>query len=84
MRTALNRLISAGDMADDGRVITGRAGHHCRGVRRLTTAMMPPPAEPFDPAPLLQARVDGAARVGVQQNHYSVRARYAGRPLDFS
>ena len=40
------------------------------------------PAEPFDPARLLQARVDGRARVCVRQNYYySVPARYAGRRL---
>jgi hypothetical protein len=42
-------------------------------------AMVPLPAEPFDPARLLQARVDGRARVCVRQNYYSVPARYAGR-----
>jgi hypothetical protein len=41
--------------------------------------MLPLPAEPFDPARLLQARVDGRARVCVRQNYYSVPARYAGR-----
>jgi Mu transposase, C-terminal domain len=43
--------------------------------------MGPLPAEPFDPARLLQARVDGRARVCVRQNYYSVPARYAGRRL---
>ena len=38
-------------------------------------AMLPLPAEPFDPARLLQARVDGRARVCVRQNYYSVPAR---------
>jgi hypothetical protein len=33
----------------------------------------------FDPARLLQARVDNRARVCVRQNYYSVPARYAGR-----
>jgi hypothetical protein len=39
------------------------------------------PAEVFDAARLLQARVDGRARVCVRQNHYSVPVRYAGRRL---
>src|SRR5690349_1587240 len=43
--------------------------------------MAPLPAEPFDPARLLQARVDSRARVCVRQNYYSVPARYAGRRL---
>jgi hypothetical protein len=41
--------------------------------------MMALPAEMFDPARLLQARVDNRARVCVRQNYYSVPARYAGR-----
>ena len=43
--------------------------------------MMPLPAELFDPARLLTARVDSRARVCVRQNYYSVPARYAGRRL---
>jgi hypothetical protein len=40
-------------------------------------AMLPLRSEPFDPARLLQARVDHRARVCVRQNYYSVPARYA-------
>jgi hypothetical protein len=39
------------------------------------------PAEPFDTARLLSARVDNRARVSVRQCYYSVPARYAGRRL---
>ena len=39
------------------------------------------PAEMFDPARLLPARVDSRARICVRQNYYSVPARYAGRRL---
>ena len=39
------------------------------------------PAEMFDPARLLTARVDSRARICVRQNYYSVPARYAGRRL---
>jgi hypothetical protein len=39
------------------------------------------PGEPFDPARLLEARVDNRARVSVRQCFYSVPARYAGRRL---
>jgi hypothetical protein len=42
---------------------------------------MPLPAEAFDPARLLEARVDNRARVSVRQCFYSVPARYAGRRL---
>lgn len=39
------------------------------------------PAEAFDCAWLLEARVDDLARVSVRQCFYSVPARYAGRRL---
>ena len=78
---ALNQLISTGDMADDGRVITGRPVTIAAAFAEEQRAMGPLPGEPFDPARLLQARVDGRARVCVRQNYYSVPARYAGRRL---
>jgi hypothetical protein len=78
---ALNQLISAADLVDDGRVITGRPVTIAAAFAEEQLAMGPLPAEPFDPARLLQARVDGRARVCVRQNYYSVPARYAGRRL---
>src|SRR5215472_3841644 len=78
---ALNQLIAAADMVDDGRVITGRPVTIAAAFAAEQLAMLPLPAEPFDPARLLQARVDGRARVCVRQNYYSVPARYAGRRL---
>jgi transposase/predicted nucleic acid-binding protein len=78
---ALNQLISAGDMVDDGRVITGRPVTIAAAFAEEQPAMLPLPDEPFDPARLLQARVDARARVCVRQNYYSVPARYAGRRL---
>jgi transposase len=78
---ALNQLIAAADIVDDGRVITGRAVTIAAAFAAEQPAMAPLPAEPFDPARLLQARVDGRARVCVRQNYYSVPARYAGRRL---
>ena len=78
---ALNQLIGAADVVDDGRVITGRAATVAAAFAEEQPAMGPLPAEPFDPARLLQARVDGRARVCVRQNYYSVPARYAGRRL---
>jgi hypothetical protein len=78
---ALNKLISAADMVDDGRVITGRPVMVAAAFAAEQLAMAPLPAEPFDPARLLQARADGRARVCVRQNYYSVPARYAGRRL---
>src|ERR1700677_4005921 len=78
---ALNQLIAAGDIVDDGRVITGRPVTIAAAFAAEQPAMGPLPAEPFDPARLLQARVDSRARVCVRQNYYSVPARYAGRRL---
>ena len=78
---ALNQLIAADDLVDDGRVITGRPVTIAAAFADEQPAMMPLPDEPFDPARLLQARADSRARVCVRQNYYSVPARYAGRRL---
>jgi transposase len=78
---ALNRLIAAADLVDDGRVITGRPVTIAAAFAAEQPAMLPLPDEPFDAARLLQARADGRARVCVRQNYYSVPARYAGRRL---
>ena len=78
---ALNQLIAAADIVDDGRVITGRPVTVAAAFATEQSFMLPLPAEPFDPARLLQARVDHRARVCVRQNYYSVPARYAGRRL---
>src|SRR5262249_10581639 len=78
---ALNQLISAAGVVDDGRVITGRPVTVATAFAEEQLAMLPLPAEPFDAARLLAARVDSRARVCVRQNYYSVPARYAGRRL---
>ena len=78
---ALNQRIAAADIVDDGRVITGRPVTIAAAFAAELPAMMPLPAEMFDPARLLQARVDNRARVCVRQNYYSVPARYASRRL---
>jgi hypothetical protein len=77
----LNQLIAASDIVDDGRVITGRPVTVAASFAAEQPAMLPLPAEPFDPARLLLSRVDQRARVCVRQNYYSVPARYAGRRL---
>ena len=59
-------------------MITGRPVTIAAAFAAEQPAMGPLPAEPFDPARLLQARVDARARVCVRQNYYSVPARYAG------
>jgi transposase len=78
---ALNELIAAADLADDGRVITGRPVTVAVAFTAELPALGPLPAEPFDAARLLEARADSRARVCVRQNYYSVPARYAGRRL---
>jgi hypothetical protein len=78
---ALNQQIAAADLADDGRVITGRPVTVAAAFAAEQPAMLALPAEMFDPARLLTARVDNRARVCVRQNYYSVPARYAGRRL---
>ena len=77
----LNALITAGDLLDDNRMITGRPVTVAAAFAAERGHLMPLPAEPFDPARLLQARVDNRARVSVRQCYYSVPARYAGRRL---
>jgi transposase len=78
---ALNQLIAAADVLDDGRVITGRPVTVAATFAAEQPAMLPLPEEMFDPARLLTARVDSRARICVRQNYYSVPARYAGRRL---
>jgi transposase len=75
----LNDLIAAGDLLDDSRVITGRPITVGAAFTAEHAALMGLPTEPFDPARLLQARVDNRARISVRQNFYSVPARYVGR-----
>ena len=78
---ALNELITAADLADDARVITGRPVTVAAAFTAELPALLPLPAEPFDAARLLEARAGNRARVCVRQNYYSVPARYAGRRL---
>ena len=77
----LNRLITAGDLLDDTRVITGRPCTVAEAFAAELSSLQPLPMEAFDPALLLRSRVDLRARVSVRQCHYSVPARYAGRRL---
>jgi transposase len=77
----LNRLIAAADLLDDSRVITGRPVTIAAAFTAEFPHLMALPAEAFDPARLLSARVDNRARVSVRQCYYSVPARYARRRL---
>jgi transposase len=77
----LNRHISAGDLLDDARVITGRYYTVAEAFALELPALQALPDEAFDPALALRTRVDLRARVSVRQCYYSVPARYAGRRL---
>ncbi|MHA0290063.1 IS21 family transposase (plasmid) [Mycobacterium sp. C3-094] len=77
----LNDLIADADLVDDTRVITGRPITIGAAFAAETPMLMGLPAEPFDCARLLHARVDNRSRVSVRQCFYSVPARYAGRRL---
>ena len=77
----LNEHIAAADVLDDSRVITGRSVTIGAAFAAEREALMPLPAEAFDSARLLQARVDKRARISVRQCYYSVPARYVSRRL---
>jgi len=77
----LNRVIAAADTADDARVITGRTLSVGAAFADEVPSLMPLPGNEFDPARLLQARVDGRSRIGVRQSYYSVPVRLVGRRL---
>jgi Mu transposase, C-terminal domain len=77
----LNTLVAAGDVLDDTRVTTGRPITVAAAFAAELPALQPLPDEPFDPARLLEARVDNRARVSVRQCYYSVPARFVGRRL---
>ena len=77
----LNEHIQAADLIDDARVITGRPITIGAAFEAERAALMVLPAEAFDPALLLLARVDKRARICVRQCYYSVPARYVARRL---
>lgn len=64
----LNQFIAAADIIDDNRVITGRPVTVAAAFAAEQPAMLALLSEPFDPARLLQARVDNRARICVRQN----------------
>jgi transposase len=77
----LNTVIAAGDLLDDTRVITGHPTTVAAAFAVERPHLMTLPVEAFDPARLLQARVDNRARVSVRQCYYSVPVRFVGRRL---
>ncbi|WP_432422428.1 Mu transposase domain-containing protein [Rhodococcus opacus] len=79
--TELNEKVAAADLLDDTRAIGGRPVTVAVAFADEQPVLLGLPAEPFDCARLLYARVDTHARVSVRQNFYSVAAHYAGRRL---
>jgi transposase len=77
----LNDLMAAADATDDDRVITGRPVTVGAAFAAEAGQLLALPDERFDPAVLLQARVDNKSRVSVRQSFYSVPVRYVGRRL---
>jgi hypothetical protein len=77
----LNTLIAAGDLLDDTRVITGRPTTVAAAFVAELPALLTLPDEPFDPARLLQARVDNRAESAGQaeQDLDVARAQEIGR-----
>jgi len=74
-------LLAAADRRDDARRIDGRRETIGQAFADERAHLRPLPAEPFDAALMLGARVDRKARVCVRQRWYSVPARLAGRQV---
>lgn len=76
--TKLNEHLGRADHADNDRHIGNRRTTVGAEVAAERPHLQPLPAEPFDTARMLTARVDHKARICVRQCHYSVPARLAG------
>jgi transposase len=74
----LNARLAAADRADDERHIDGRAESVGAAFAGEAPLLLPLPAEPFDTALSLTARVDRYAQIMVRQVRYSVPARLIG------
>jgi hypothetical protein len=76
--TGLNEHLAQADHADNDRHIGNRRTTVGADFAAERPHLQPLPAEPFDTARMLTARVDHKARICVRQCHYSVPARLAG------
>ena len=71
----LNTRLAEVDAAEDARHVAGRAATVGEDFAAEAPRLLPLPAEAFDPAATLWARVDRYARVSVGKCRYSVPAR---------
>lgn len=78
----LNELFVVADAIDDTRRIGVRPTTVAEDFAAEAPRLQPLPAEPFDAARWLSARVDAKARICVRQAFYSVPARLVGRRVD--
>jgi len=78
---AFDALLAAADRRDDARRIIGRRETVGQAFAAERAHLAPLPAEPFDAAVALWAKVDTKARICVRQRWYSVPAHLAGREL---
>lgn len=76
---AFNEYVTAIDQRDDTRRIAGKRTTVGEDFAAEVAYLGRLPAEPFDVARLLSAKVDTKARISVRQARYSVPARLAGR-----
>jgi hypothetical protein len=77
----LDELLAAADRKDERRHVDGRRETVGQAFELERPHLRPLPAEPFDAALPLKARVDRKARICVRQRWYSVPARLVGRRL---
>jgi transposase len=77
----LNALLAEGDIVDDARHIASRPEPVGVAAAAEVASMAPLPAEAFDPAAILGAKVDTKGRVSVRQSFYSVPVGLARRTV---
>ena len=78
---AFDALLAAADRRDDARRIEGRRDTVGQAFAAERPSLRALPAEPFEAAVALWAKVDAKARICVRQRWYSVPAHLAGREL---
>jgi hypothetical protein len=78
----LNRYLCLGCLEDDARGIGTRSDSVGEQWRQEQAVLRALPAERFDSAEVLSARVDAKVRVRVRTNHYSVPVGLSGRRVE--